>query len=302
MPKGPLFVAAALCLLATVFSPPARAQELNCTVAVDYTALQGNEFQFLSELREEIRRYLNDRSWTEDVYQDRERIDCGFNITFRQAEGLSRFQAQLVVTSTRPIYGTPQRTNVFAIQDDDWTFDYNRGQGLIFNPARFDSFVSVLDFYAYLILGYDYDTFSELGGEPYFERARQIAELARGVGALGWEQAGDERTRSALIQQLLDPRYQPLRIALFEYHFGVLDHFATEHEAAWDRAVGVLERLFTLYEELGVRRYATDLFWSAKHQELAALLADAPRRSDAYDLLVEMDPPHQTTYDALITR
>src|SRR5690606_10315626 len=160
---------------------------------------------------------------------------------------------------------------------------------LIYSPNRFDAFVSVLDFYANLILGYDYDTFSELGGQRYFERARAIAELARGVNAEGWFLVGDERTRGALITQLLDPRFEPLRRAHFAYHFGVLDHFTTEHEEAWERAMEVLASLNALYDEFNARRFATDVFFSAKHTELAALLADAPRRNEAYELLIEMD-------------
>ncbi|MCH7640570.1 MAG: DUF4835 family protein [Bacteroidetes bacterium] len=289
-----------LLMAAIALAPRAGAQQLNCTVRVDYSALTGNEFQFLGELQEEIRRYLNDRSWADDVFQDRERIDCSFQIVFTLADGLSRFEAQIVVGASRPIYGTQQRTTVFLVQDDNWTFEYGQGRNLVYNPNSFDSFISVIDFYAFLILGYDYDTFDELGGQEFFEEAREIFELGRGVNAEGWFIVGDERTRGSLITQLLDPRFDPLRRAHFQYHYGVLDHFATDHEQAWDDAMVVIRNLNELYNEFNTRRFATDIFFSAKHQEIADLFADFPERADAYELLIEMDTQHQTTYDEMV--
>ena len=297
----PLLILPALSLVVLALAAPARAQELRCTVNVNISALQGTEFSHLNDLREGIERYVNDRAWTDDVFLERERIDCSISVIFQRALNLNTFEAQLTVTASRPVYGTQQRTQTFVVQDTRWgPFTYTQGQGLIYSPNRFDALVSVLDFYANLILGYDYDTFSGLGGQPYFERARAIAELARGVDAEGWFVVGDDRTRGALIQQLLDPRYVPLRQASFDYHFGVLDHFTTRHEEAWDTAMEVLTALNELYQEFNARRFATDVFFSAKHTELAALLADAPRRNEAYELLAEMDAPHLSTYDAIV--
>jgi hypothetical protein len=289
-----------LLALAALAAAPARAQELNCSVSVNTQRLQGAEYEFLTELQTEIERYLNGRSWTDDRFDDRERIDCSFQLVFQEAEGLSRFQAALVVQSSRPIYGTAQRTNVVLLSDDAWRFNYNRGQGLIYNPTRYDPFNSVIDYYALLILGYDYDTFAELGGTPYFERARAIAEQARGAAAEGWFLPGDDYTRGNLVLQLLDTRFEPLRRAYYQYHFGVLDHFTTAHEEAWAQALETLRGLNALYVEFNARRHATDVFFSTKHAEIAEMLADAPQRTEAYELLVEMDASHQSTYDALV--
>ena len=298
--RRPLFLLILLLALA-VPRGSATAQELRCSVTVNISALQGTEFTYLTDLQEDITRYLNDRSWTDDVFLDRERIDCALQITFTRALTLNTFEAQVVVSATRPIYGTLQRTQTLLVQDSRWgPFTVTQGQGLIYAPNRFDPFVSVLDFYANLILGYDYDSFSELGGQAYFERARAIAELARGVDAEGWFVVGDERTRGNLITQLLDPRFEPLRRVSFAYHFGVLDHFATQHEQAWEGAMAVLETLNELYQEFNARRFATDVFFSAKYTEFADLLEDAPRSAEAYELLAEMDAPHISTYDQLV--
>lgn len=292
----------ALVLVVLTLAGPATAQELNCSVSINRAALTGNEFGFLDDLEEEIRRYFNERAWTDDVWELRERIDCQVQITLSEAPTLTTFNADIVVQASRPIYGTGQRTTTMLVGDERWAFSYTRGQSLIYDPNRFDSFLSVLDYYANVLLGYDYDTFAELGGTPYFERARRIADLGRGnANALGWGgDVGEDRSRVVLVQEILDPAFAPLRRAQFAYHYGVLDSFVTEHEASWERAIVVLESLNELYQQFGRRRFATDVFWGAKYQELTSLFRDAPQRNNAYALLSEMDPAHISTYDALV--
>ena len=299
----PLRLAFAVALGVLAAAPPVLAQELNCTVTLNRQALSGSEYVFLDELRTEVARYLNNRAWTEDRFEADEQIDCQVQITLREAVSLSTFTAQVVVQATRPIYGTAQRTTLFAVPDEAWRFDYTRGQALVYDPNRYNSLTSVLDFYANLILGYDYDSYSELGGTDYFDRAQQIAELGRGaLGSVGWGgDRADDRSRYTLIQEVLDPTFEPLRRASFAYHFGVLDQFLVQPEAAWGEAVGVLQRLHELFLLFNRRRFATDVFYGAKYQELVSLLVDSPQRNEAYALLSEMDPSHIAAYDALVS-
>jgi hypothetical protein len=277
---------------------PASAQELDCRVSVNYAQVSGTEFAFLDELADQIEIYLNQRSWTEDRFDDQERISCTFSVSITEAEGLDRFRARLTVGSQRPIWGTPSRTQVFQILDNSWTFNYNRGQALVFDLNRFDNLTSVVDFYAFLILGYDYDTFSELGGTPYFEQARRISELAQGQGVQDWQSIGDDQTRGTLVRQLLDTRFQRLRSAYFLYHFGGLDRFTTNYENAWETAVEALEQVHELFTETS-RRYAIDVFFATKSGEITDLFAEFPRRGHLYAMLVEMDPARAGSYDRL---
>ncbi len=291
---------ALLALAVAALVPSVSAQELNCRITVDFSALSGNEFAFLNDLQEEIERYFNGRSWTEDRFADYERIDCTVGITFTEAQGLDRFVAQIAVGSTRPIYGTPRRSAIFQIIDSQWQFQYNRGQPLIFDTNRYNALTSLLDFYAYLILGYDYDSFSELGGAPYFERARQIAELAQAQGDPGWLSIGDDRTRTTLVRQLLDARYLPLRRAYFLYHLGTLDRFTRNQETAWQTGFSAIQGIYELFLEVS-RKYATDLFFAAKSNELVQLFEDADEvRSQLYAMLIEMDPARSSDYDRLL--
>lgn len=291
---------ALLIVLLVALGAPAQAQELNCRVSVDFRTLSGTEFSFLNDLRDQIEQYLNGRAWTEDRFNDLERIECNVGITFTEAQGLDRFTAQIVVGASRPIYATRQNTRVFQVVDSDWEFQYNRGQPLIYDPNRFDALASLLDFYALLILGYDYDTFSELGGTPFFERAREISELAQAQAGPGWVSIGDDQTRTALVRQLLDPRYEPLRRAYFLYHLGALDRFTREYEEAWQSGFSAIEGIYELFLEVS-RKYSTDVFFATKSSEIADFFFEAEDvRNQLYAMLIEMDPARSSDYDRLL--
>lgn len=286
------------CLL--ILAPSAASQELLCTVRVQFGTLGGNEFDFLNDLEDQIEQYLNNRSWTEDRFREVERIDCNVQIEIIEAQGLDRFTAQVVVGSRRPIYATARATQVFQVVDTDWQFQYNRGQPLIFDTNRYDSLTSLLDFYAFMILGYDYDTFSELGGTPYFEQAREISELAQSQGDPGWVSIGDDRTRTALVRQLLDPRYEGLRQAYFLYHFGTLDRFTRDQETAWETGFNAIETIYELFLEVS-RKYASDIFFAIKAREIGDLFEEADEvKNQLYTMLIEMDPARSSDYDRLL--
>lgn len=292
-----------LCGIFTVFSllgsTSVQAQEFNCQVTVNYQQLSGSEFTFLSDLEEQIEAYMNERSFTQDRFIDVERIDCIMQIIFEEAVTLTSFQARMVLSTSRPIYGVPQTSTILQISDQGWQFNFTQGTPLVFDLERFDPLTSVFDFYAFLMLGYDYDTFDEYGGTIYFERARRIAELAESQGAAGWTDLGGERGRADLVDQVLDPRFKPLRKAYFDYHFGGLDLFVAETEEARRNTLAAIESLEDLYDEVS-RSYVLDIFFSTKADELAAIFDDSPLSSEAYDLLSRLDPSNLPKYSKLV--
>ncbi len=294
------FVLVILILAGAVLGPGrVVAQEFECRVTLNYQKLQGSDYTYLDELRTEIEEYLNERRWTEDRFEEFERIDCTFQIFIEEAVSLTSFRARLIPAIRRPIFGTTQSTTVAQFNDAEWQFTYAQGTPLIYDPERFDPLTSMLDFYAFVLLGYDYDTFSELGGTPHFEKARRIAERAQSFGAAGWSQLSGDRGRTQLITQLLDPRFRPLRKAYFDYHFNGLDHFVSATDRARTATLSTLQELNILIQSLG-RQYAIDLFFSAKFQELPFLFEGSALSSQAYGLLVELDPSHLSDYNMLV--
>ncbi len=286
-------------LLIGLFLPLSlAAQELKCTVRVDIRSLSGTEYSYLRDLEHRITSYLNERNWTEDVFQDVERIECQITINILEDRGNDTYRAQLSLVSRRPIYGTTQQTTVLQLNDTEWQFKYARNQPLIFDLNRFDPLTSVLDFYAYLIIGYDYDTFDALGGTLYLEKARRIAELAQASGQTGWLAGSNNKSRTAIVTQLLDPRLRPFRKALFDYHFGCLDHFIQNPTQARKKALEALQAIQKILQEMA-RPYVVDLFFATKYQELVSIFEDAPERQTVYGILLEIDPSHMNTYNRL---
>ena len=298
MKKTFVFIAG-LFLGSILLTNPASAQEFNCRVSVNIQQLSGSEFTFLKELEEQMSIYINERSFTEDRYEEHERIDCIIQIIFEESVSLTSFAARIVLSTARPIYGTPSLTTILQLSDESWQFNYAQGTPLVFDLERFDPLTSVLDFYVYIMLGYDYDTFAELGGSPYFERARRIAELAETQGAVGWSDLGSDRGRSSLVDQVLDPRFRPLREAYFKYHFSGLDVFVSEIELARENALEALRGLRDLYDDIS-REYVMDIFFATKAEELAAIFEDSPLSSEAYELLSQIDPANLSKYDKLV--
>lgn len=287
-------------LLAAVAAPrQAAAQEFNCTVSLDYSQLSGNDFQYLQELQQRLEEYMNNNRWTEDRYQDQERIDCTVQVTIMEAVTMTSFRARLVVASRRPIYNTLQYSTVVQFNDPDWQFSYVQGAPMTFDVEQYNPLTSVVDFYAYLMLGYDYDTFSEQGGTPLFEKARRIAELAQGQSAPGWQQVGSDRGRLNLITQILDARFQPLRTAYFNHHFKGLDHFVVDPPAARQNVLETLRTIEELIDQVS-RQYAVDVYFSSKYGELAAIFDDSPLSDEAYTVLSTIDPAHMTEYNRLV--
>ncbi len=275
------------------------AQEFDCTVTVNYSTLGGSDFSFLGDLQRLIENYINQNSWTDDRFLESERIECSMQLVFEEAVTLTSFRARLIVASRRPIYNTTQHTTVVQFNDSNLEFDYAQGQSLTFDPDRYDPLTSVLDFYAYVMLGYDYDTFSELGGTPHFQRARRVAERAQSRSAPGWAQIGSDRGRANLITQVLEARFRPMRRAYFNYHFSGLDRFVTQTDDARESVLTVLESLDEFFEEVN-RQYATDLFFSVKSSELTSIFEGAQSSTLAYDLLTQLDPAHTSDYEALV--
>ena len=289
-----LFLAGAL-----VGPRDAVAQELACQVQIDRSQLSGSEFSFLDDLERQIREYMNTQSWTDDRFLPHERITCSLQIILLESISLSEFRARLVVTSRRPIHGTSQSTVVTRINDSEWQFEYGRGTSLQFDPERYNALTSVLDFYAYVLLGYDYDTFSELGGTPHFETARRIATRAENSGDPGWSTVSSQQNRQQLIDDLLSQRHQPLRRVYYRYHLQGLDRFVKAPEKARAAIFDVVETLQELDRNLS-DSYPLNLFFSTKYQELTAIFSDGDLQSRAYNLLTQIDPSHSSEYNRLV--
>ncbi len=278
----------------------ASAQEFNCTVQVNTASLQDSEFSHLKRLETLVEEYFNRRSWTDDSYREWEKIKCQIDISFLEGsrEGADTFRAQFNLSSSRPIFGTGSETTLLALQDAQWQFIYEPNQTFIQDLNTFNGFTSVLDFYGYLMLGYDYDSFSPLGGSEYFEIARRVSDLAQTTGGFGWNTL-DEKGRPTLIEQLLDNTNERIRMAYYDYFFGCLDHYLADIVSARNSGIAALEAFKEVYQEV-TGQYIMDVFFDTKNQELVSVFENSNVESQAYGILIEVNAANASVYDRLI--
>ena len=164
----------------------AVAQEFNMEVSVDQSQVSSASLSYLDNFPDEIESYFNDYDWIDANYQEQERIDAELQIVLLSVDDNYNFQANVVVRAQRPIYNTMQQTTVFLFNDDSWAFQYTPNRALVHDELQFDAITTLLDFYAFTILGFDFDSFSELGGTPYFSEAQNILALAQTTSSPGW--------------------------------------------------------------------------------------------------------------------
>ena len=207
-----------LCIALTSFC---YGQSLQATVKVAHPKLQKADPKIFKTLEAQIRDFLNDQAWSQDQFDNQERIECNFLLTITEERSNNQFRANLSVQATRPVYGSNYLTPIFTFQDKEVAFEFEQSRPLQFTKNVFyDNLSSVLAFYAYIIVGLDYDSFSLLGGEEYFAEAQNIINTLPSnlTNDPGWTSVGKNRTRYWLVENLLSARVKPLRQAYYQYH------------------------------------------------------------------------------------
>lgn len=279
----------------------AKAQEFNCTVTVNDRQISGSSYDYISELPEVLRNYINGNRWTSDRFEEHERITCNIQIVLTGVDSNFNFTSEVVFSMRRPIYNTNQQSLSLVLSDNNWRFNYPRNKSLINDDLIFDDLTSFIDFYIYIMLGFDYDSFSELGGTPYFNRAQSVFELGQNSGVPGWGRSiGAQRNRFGLITDLMNPAYEDLRRAFYRYHRLGLDQFTLNSEISRNQALTAL-RTIQENKRVTTNNYLFDLFFSTKYTEIVAMFMDADHRIriEAYNILRDVDPAHSTEYQKL---
>lgn len=280
----------------------ANAQELNCRVIVNAQQVQTTERAIFAEMETEFAQFLNTTKWTTDDFEEEEVINCNLVITISDQPSIGVFTASVQVLSSRPVYGTSYESVIMNFADRDWNFEYVQSQPLRFNENIFTSNItSMLAYYAYMIIGMDYDTFSEMGGTPHFENAFQIVNNAQQSNFSGWQQFNSVRNRYWLVENVQNPQLEPIRKALYTYHRNGLDIMAENREEAEKNILAALTSVQRA-NRARPRSILTISFMDAKSGELIQIFSESSlaRRRQAYNLLSNIDPARTDEYKALI--
>jgi hypothetical protein len=286
-----------LSLLVSFLLQRVDAQELDCEVTVNYESVPTTNRDFLVDFAREVKTYMNSYTWT-SMDLEGEKIKCSLNIFFLSAAGTNRYSAQIFVGSQRLIYDSDGKlTAVVRILDDKWDFVYEKNQPLYHNEYRFDPLASLLDFYAYLIIGYDFDTHEPNSGSPYFSRASNIVNLgASTTFSRGWVKTSGSYSRAGIIEELLNSRYSSLRAGFYEYHFNGLDLLSSDRKEAYETIINVLDQFANFKKTEGANILYLRIFFDTKYLELADLFTDYYDVA-IFDKLNAIDPSHQRYYD-----
>lgn len=275
-----------------------NAQELNCRVTVNYEGLQIRNRELLADFGSVIENYLNSTQFGNEPFEG-EKINCTFNIFFTGATSDIDYSAQVVIVSTRPVFRSDRQSPMLTINDANWSFKYERGQPLYSNQAIYDPITSFLDFYANIIIGWDWDSWSELGGNANYQKAFNIANL--GINSnfrKGWERTSDAYNRTRFCDDLLNEKFRPFREAFYEYHYGI-DYYQVDKSQGQNHIVNLIQILSEMRNKMDINSVLIRTFFDAKYGEIVDLLRDYPDKS-IVDKLKRIDPSHISKYNELL--
>ncbi len=277
------------------------AQEIKANVQVIAPSLQLTNKQILTTLQTSIQQFINSRKWTEDAFEAREKIEMSLFLEVKRITNASDFVATLQVQSTRPVFGSNYKTTVFTFNDEDVAFAYREFEPLDFQENQnVNDLTSLLAFYVYMALGYDYDSFGELGGSLFFQKAQNIGGLMQGKP--GWNQ-GDgkgQRNRFNLIDGVNNNRFLAARKLTYLYHRKGMDRMAENTDLARAEitaSIKSLEELFTL----SPNNLITRVFFSTKWPEIVEIYKQAPviEKNNILELLRKMDSQNSNRYEKI---
>ena len=283
-----------------------KAQELNVQVSVILDArleVTSTEREILKEMENTIYEFMNNTKWTNDKFKVEERINCNLQFQIQEIPSQGTFKGFLQVQSTRPVLNSSYNTTVFNYQDDDIVFSFNRNTMLIYTPNQFrDNLTSILSYYAYFILGMDYDSFSKEGGTKHFTTAQQIVMNAQASGAPGWKANEKGRNnRFWLVDNILHNLYKPLRECNYIYHRKGLDVLYEDIEKG---RRGMIEGLSKLTRLSATRPNSVNVlnFIRSKSDEIKNLFesADLKEKNEVVNILKRVDPMNSSKYQEIL--
>lgn len=289
-------------LLVLVGSFGVNAQEFNCQVKVNSIQIESTERRVFQEMEIEFAKFLNDRKWADERFENNERITCGINITLESQPSLGNFSATVQVIAARPVYNSSYEAVLINFADRDFNFEYTQSQPLDFQPNTFTSNItSMLGYYAYTMLGYDYDSFEKLGGQKYFETAWTIVNSAQQSGYSGWDQFNSIRNRYWLSENTIDQNMEVMREAMYDYHLKGLDLMADKPDEARTNILEALKKVQAA-NRAKPRSIMIISFLDAKLDEVIGIFSegDIAQRREVYNILKSIDPARTDDFGKIL--
>jgi len=287
--------------LTSILSLTASAQDLRCNISVNATQIQGTYRQAFQTMQNDLYEFMNNRSWSGNVYAVDERIECNFLINISEQVGPNEYKGSLQVQARRPVFGSSYTTVLFNFNDNDIQFTYQEFTKLDFNENSYGSaLTSLLAYYAYIVIGLDYDSFSPKGGTEFFKKAEKIVNNAQMAPERGWKSyESSRRNRYWLVENLLNPKYAPVRTAIYNYHRLGLDQMSNKVAEGRDEVTNSLLSLQKVYRDKpDPNLFLLKVFFDAKNDEIVNIYSEAysTEKQRVYQILAEIDQANEPKY------
>ncbi|MDP2207220.1 MAG: DUF4835 family protein [Bacteroidota bacterium] len=276
----------------------AIAQEINCDVKLNTENLTTEGLENISGFEQRLEDYINNHRWTKDEFGGA-KINCSFDIFFRGSPSENKYTAQVFIGSQRQIYKSDKSTGTVRIFDDKWEFTFIRNQPIHHNNPQYDPVTSFIDFYVYIILGFDYDSFKPTDGTDFFQKAVDIASKARSGGGAssGWDlKSSGTYNRIQFIEEIINPKNKIIREAYYVYHYKGLDLLTRNKSKALENVTKAVESIGNFQKKNNERIFLVKAFFDTKYLELCELYLDS-KDPEIYNKLGTYDPAHQKNYE-----
>lgn len=279
----------------------ANAQELNCTVEINSSQIQGSNKDVFTSLQQAIAEYMNTTKWTDAQFYANEKIECKLYFTVKSYDESNVMTGDLQIQSIRPVYNSSYTTTLFNFKDTKVDFSYAINEPLVFSENSMESnLTAILNFYAYMILALDFDSFSPNGGDLYYEKAATVVRMAQSSGETGWKAFEDSKNRSAVLSAYYDKNISPIRELLYQYHRKGLDEMVLSANKGRTSITGSLELLKKVYD-VAPMSVCLSIFKDSKMDELVNIYSKASptEKEKAYELLYPLYPTETSRLDKI---
>lgn len=279
-----------------------QAQELRCNISISATKIQGANRTVFETMQSDLYEFMNNRKWTEHQYSMDERIECSFFINLEEQISSDEFKGSIQVQVRRPVFNSSYETVLLNILDKDFHAKYVEYQTLEFNESsNKDNLTNILAFYAYIILGIDYDSFYPEGGTEYYQKAQAIVNNSQNAREKGWKSFESERNRYWLVENLLNKSYSGFRSCIYQYHrqgLDVMSDKSPEGRNIIAESLKSIQKVFRVRPSL----YILQVFFDAKSDELVNIFSKSfpDERNRVSVILNECDPSNGSKYEKIL--
>ena len=293
-----------LLFLISLLSTITLGQELNIDVQVNAPRLVNADPRIFVTLEKQITEFLNNTKWTDDDYEDYERIEGSLNVTITADQNATNFTADFFFQSIRPIYNSNYKSPLLNLVDSGVSFTYNEAQPIENNTNVYvDQLSSILTYYAYMMIAFDYDSFSPLGGDPYFNLAQDVVNSIPSdnrTASSGWQTNGNRFNKYWRVENMLNPKVRPMRQAFHEYYIGAMDQMTVD----MDKSKAIIVSALTTIKGVNSvypNSVAMQMFVDSKREEILEIFKGSAKgqQKKVYDIMIKLDPAQASEYNVL---